>query len=211
MDEPEDDPALAPPKPHRKFPTLAASALGLFAVAAIGTFFLLKPPGPRPIVEDTPKGRVLPPEPDPTPPPPSTPTPAPTPSPEITPNTTPSPEITPKPTPRPGRQHRGFTLAKNHCAPPLHWEHGLEKISTPSAETGDGVLVVRALPWGKVSVCGAPYGEAPVEIKVRAGTYLVRVERGSGSEDHRSGSAERSVVVGAGARVSVPVDFTKLK
>ncbi len=90
----------------------------------------------------------------------------------------------------------------SNCARPLHWEHGVNKISTPAAGTGDGVLVVVALPWGEVSLCGAPYGEAPVELRVRAGTYTVLVE-------HASRSEQKTVTVKAGSRASVGVDFAK--
>jgi hypothetical protein len=92
----------------------------------------------------------------------------------------------------------------NNCARPLHSEHGVEKISTPAAGTGDGVLVVLALPWGEVSVCGAPYGEAPVELRVRAGTYTVLVE-------HASKSEPQTVTVNAGSRSFVRVNFAKNK
>lgn len=66
------------------------------------------------------------------------------------------------------------------------------------------MLVIRALPWGEVAVCGAPYGEAPIEMRVHAGTYTVRVQHGSKSE-------ERIVTVAGGARVPVAVDFAKTK
>jgi hypothetical protein len=119
----------------------------------------------------------------------------------------PVPEPVVKPMPEPVVKPVLKPVAKprsNHCARPLHSEHGVEKISTPVAGTGDGVLVVLALPWGEVSVCGAPYGEAPVELRVRAGTYTVLVE-------HASRSEPQTVTVNAGSRSFVRVNFAKNK
>ena len=79
---------------------------------------------------------------------------------------------------------------------PIRFENGLGKISTPAPRTGEGVLVVKAVPWGEVFVCGRAYGETPVELRVRAGTYRIQVKRASTSE-------ERRVMVKAGERRSV--------
>ena len=122
---------------------------------------------------------------------------------ESVPEPEPEPVREPEPVPVPVREPvREVKPKSNHCARPLHSEHGVEKISTPAAGTGDGVLVVLALPWGEVSVCGAPYGEAPVELRVRAGTYAVLVE-------HASGSEPQTVRVNAGSRSFVRVNFAK--
>jgi serine/threonine protein kinase len=122
------------------------------------------------------------------------PAPSPPPSPTPRPDPTPTPKLAIAPPPKP----------QVLCAAPLHVEHGLEKISAPPAGSGEGVLIVRALPWGEVSVCGEAYGEAPVELKVKAGTYRVRVE-------HGPTSAQRQVVVKPGAREAVAIDFLKEK
>jgi serine/threonine protein kinase len=130
-------------------------------------------------------------------------TPAPSPpAPDVTPMPEPSP--TPRPIIPPARPTA--TLAPKpprvQCATPLHYEHGLDKISTPPPASGEGVLVVRAVPWGHVFVCAAAYGKAPVELKVKSGIYQVRV-------DHGATSKRSQVVVEPGARASVAVDFSR--
>jgi serine/threonine protein kinase len=122
----------------------------------------------------------------------ATPPPEPTPAPKpIIPPATPTATLAPK-------------LPRVQCASPLHYQHGLGKISTPPPASGEGVLVVRALPWGQVFVCASAYGEAPVELKVKAGTYQVRV-------DHGATSKRSQVIVEPGARAAVAVDFSRTK
>lgn len=132
-------------------------------------------------------------------------TPAPSPpAPEVT----PTPEPTPTPKPIIPSAGPTATLAPKpprvQCATPLHYEHGLDKISTPPPASGEGVIVVRAVPWGHVFVCAAAYGKAPVELKVKSGIYQVRVDYGA--------TIKRSqVVVEPGARAAVAVDFSRAK
>ncbi len=50
----------------------------------------------------------------------------------------------------------------------------LNSISTPPAATGDGVLVLEATPWAEVTLDGRPLGETPREVRLQAGTHVVR-------------------------------------
>jgi hypothetical protein len=68
-------------------------------------------------------------------------------------------------------------------------------LPVPPAASGEGILAVSAAPWGSVSVDGEPVGDTPLELRVAAGRYRVRVA-------HESfGKAERQVRVRAGQRV----------
>ena len=218
--------SLAPATPRPRLPVLVAVAVAVLAVVGVGIFALRGSPRRPPAVAEVTAKAPEPTAPPATPPPvvaeplPRTPEPPPPeppraepPKPEPAPVKTPEPLVAraPRPTPRPrlpaaspGPAETPVPLAKGNCSQPLHWEHGLEKISTPEPGTGDGVLVIRALPWGQVSVCGAPYGDAPLELRVHAGKYAVRVE-------HASKSDEKTITVAAGARVPFAVDFTKLQ
>jgi len=70
----------------------------------------------------------------------------------------------------------------------------LDAVPTPPAESGDGVIVIEARPFGDYSIDGLPMGETPGECRVASGTYLVRVE-------HRTfGSKEARVAVAPGER-----------
>ena len=223
MDDLADDDAVPPTTtPGSKVGVIVAVVATALAVAGVSAFafresLFKKPPAVRAV--DTPLAPASTPAPPPTPEPrptpapvptpaPATPTPQPTPAPVTpTPQPTPTPVVrrarpTPTPVPPPVPTEAPVKLTSNNCSRPLHWEHGLEKISTPEPGTGDGVLVVRALPWGEVSVCGAPYGPAPIELRVHAGTYTVRVE-------HTSKSGEKTITVAAGARVPFAIDFNK--
>jgi serine/threonine protein kinase len=60
-------------------------------------------------------------------------------------------------------------------APPIKVNRGeLNSVSTPPAGTGDGVLVLEASPWAEMSLDGTPLGETPREVRIGAGTYVIR-------------------------------------
>jgi hypothetical protein len=63
----------------------------------------------------------------------------------------------------------------------------------PDAATGEGLLLVDGRPWGSVTVNGRALGEGPITLRVRAGTYRVRVT-------HELGVQDRTVTVRPGAR-----------
>lgn len=77
---------------------------------------------------------------------------------------------------------------------PVYCRDALDAVATPAPESGDGVLVVEADPFGEFSVDGRAMGETPGECRVKAGTYLVRVEH------PRFGSREARVTVASGRR-----------
>jgi hypothetical protein len=65
----------------------------------------------------------------------------------------------------------------------------------PGASSGEGILAVNAQPWATVFVDGERLGDTPLELRVPAGRYRVRIA-------HESyGQVERTVRVRAGARV----------
>jgi serine/threonine protein kinase len=123
--------------------------------------------------------------------------PSPSPSPNSTATPTPAPAPTPAPTaiedPTSIRSAARIRPARPCAARPTRFENGLGKIATPASRTGEGVLVVKAVPWGEAFVCGIRCGETPVELRVPAGTYRVQVKRASESE-------EKMAVVRAGQR-----------
>jgi hypothetical protein len=77
---------------------------------------------------------------------------------------------------------------------PVYCRDALDAVAPPAPERGDGVLVVEAAPCGEFSVDGRAMGETPGECRVKAGTYLVRVEH------PRFGSREARVTVASGRR-----------
>jgi serine/threonine protein kinase len=70
----------------------------------------------------------------------------------------------------------------------------LNSVPTPSADTGEGVLVLVATPWAELEVEGVRLGETPREVRLRAGTYGVRAVH------PELGIREERVVVGPGER-----------
>jgi hypothetical protein len=79
--------------------------------------------------------------------------------------------------------------------PPILLVRGeLNSVSTPSADTGEGVLVLVATPWAEMQVDGIALGETPREVRLRAGSYGVRAVH------PELGVREDRVVVGAGER-----------
>jgi serine/threonine-protein kinase len=70
----------------------------------------------------------------------------------------------------------------------------LNSIPVPPASSGDGVLSILAEPYGDVFLDGKPYGEAPKEFRLHAGTHSVRVTH------PQFGVRETRVVVVAGKR-----------
>jgi hypothetical protein len=72
----------------------------------------------------------------------------------------------------------------------------LNGLAVPAASSGQGVLSVNAVPWGTVVVNGVRLGEAPLDVRLPAGRYRVRV-------DHPKGADSRTVTITAGRRTHV--------
>jgi serine/threonine protein kinase len=45
----------------------------------------------------------------------------------------------------------------------------------PPAESGEGILVILAIPWAHVTIDGNPIGEAPCELRIASGTFRMRL------------------------------------
>jgi PEGA domain-containing protein len=78
----------------------------------------------------------------------------------------------------------------------LRIAHRLNGLSVPPASSGHGVLGVNAVPWGTVLVNGVRLGEAPLDVRLPAGRYRVRV-------DHPKGADVRTVTIAVGRRTDV--------
>jgi len=78
----------------------------------------------------------------------------------------------------------------------------LNALPTPPAVSGDGVISVQAEPFGDVYLDDRPYGVAPREFRVPAGTYLLRVVH------PKMGKQEKRVQVRAGERARWVADFS---
>jgi tRNA A-37 threonylcarbamoyl transferase component Bud32 len=106
----------------------------------------------------------------------------------------------PAPTPSPAAEPAALAAptARPTARPvyvrPIYCRDALDAVATPPPESGDGVLVVEADPFGEFSVDGRAMGETPGECRVKAGTYLVRVAH------PRFGSREARVTVAPGRR-----------
>jgi hypothetical protein len=74
-------------------------------------------------------------------------------------------------------------------------------IATPRSDSGEGVLVVVADPFGEVFVDGERHGETPSECLVSAGPHLVRTIHA------QYGAREARVEVAAGQRARFAADF----
>jgi len=79
----------------------------------------------------------------------------------------------------------------------------LNVIPTPPASSGDGVLSIQIEPFGDVFIDGRPYGEAPREFRLPAGSYVARATH------PRLGKRDKSLRVRAGERVRWTADFLK--
>ena len=85
--------------------------------------------------------------------------------------------------------------------PPLEVKGVLNAIRTPSAITGEGVLVVQVEQYGDVTLDDRPYGEAPREFRLPGGTYRVQVTNG------KLGTRKTTLTVRPGERRVWTVDF----
>ena len=85
--------------------------------------------------------------------------------------------------------------------PPLEVKGVLNAIRTPSAITGEGVLVVQVEQYGDVTLDDRPYGEAPREFRLPGGTYRVLVTNG------KLGTRKTTLTVRPGERRVWTVDF----
>ena len=72
--------------------------------------------------------------------------------------------------------------------------HQLGSLRLPPPSSGEGILSVNAAPWGRVHLGGRLVGETPLEMRLPAGHYRVRVTH------PRLGSVERDLEVRAGRR-----------
>jgi tRNA A-37 threonylcarbamoyl transferase component Bud32 len=72
----------------------------------------------------------------------------------------------------------------------------LNGLVVPPASSGHGVLGVNAVPWGTVFVNGVRVGETPLDVRLPAGRYRVRVE-------HPKGADTRVIDVAPGRRTQV--------
>ncbi|HET8542266.1 MAG TPA: serine/threonine-protein kinase [Anaeromyxobacter sp.] len=191
-------------RPGRWGRVALAAALGLAAVVAIAAG-VTRWPGrradpatatPTPAPTPTATATAIP-TPTPTPTATAIPTPAPTSTPTAAPTATATSTPTPTPTPTPTAIPASFEDAT--ASPPekptatatdaASAAAGSESPSLPvapassapraaprGAAAGDGTLHVIAAPWGAVSVDGRHVGEAPVLLRLPAGTHRVRVK-----------------------------------
>jgi len=51
----------------------------------------------------------------------------------------------------------------------------LDRLPLPDPSSGEGLLQVNAIPWGNVFLDGDFVGETPLELRIRAGSYRVRL------------------------------------
>ena len=78
----------------------------------------------------------------------------------------------------------------------LRVAHRHNGLSVPAASSGHGILGVNAVPWGTVVVNGVRLGETPLDVRLPAGRYRVRV-------DHPKGADVRTVTIAVGRRTDV--------
>jgi serine/threonine-protein kinase len=141
----------------------------------------------------------------------STPTSTPTPTSDLAPTATPTPnDETPlsipaaaavsDPAPAPSPPEPGEAPGPAGAdAGPLFLEvvHEVGVLKTPRADSGEGILLVNATPWGRVVVDGTFLGDSPREMRIRAGRHRVRVD----VKGQRG--VETVVTVPAGRRVQI--------
>ncbi len=72
--------------------------------------------------------------------------------------------------------------------------HQLDSLRLPPPSSGEGILSVNAAPWGRVHLGGRIVGETPLELRLPAGRYRVRVSH------PRLGSVEKDLEVRPGRR-----------
>lgn len=108
----------------------------------------------------------------------------------------PAPPEAAAPSSRAARPRRAAAGAEPRPAP-LEAVHGLNRLQTPPAASGEGILAVNASPWGAVIVNGVPLGETPREVRLPAGSHRVRIERPNRP------SVEEDVTVEAGRRTKL--------
>ncbi|WP_242344523.1 protein kinase domain-containing protein [Anaeromyxobacter terrae] len=72
----------------------------------------------------------------------------------------------------------------------------LNGLAVPATSSGQGLLGVNAVPWGTVHVNGVRLGETPLDVRLPAGRYRVRV-------DHPKGADVRVVTITPGRRTVV--------
>jgi hypothetical protein len=71
----------------------------------------------------------------------------------------------------------------------LEQKDRLYAIPPPGRASGEGLLRINALPWGTVFLDGEELGDAPIELRLRAGRYRVRLV-GPGSATLRDETVE---------------------
>ena len=54
-------------------------------------------------------------------------------------------------------------------------ESPLDRLPLPDRSSGEGILQMNAIPWGSALLDGDPLGDTPLEVRVRAGSYRVRL------------------------------------
>jgi hypothetical protein len=106
-----------------------------------------------------------------------------------------------EPAPRPPRKPAPAPKAKAGAVVAV--KDALNAIPTPAAVTGDGVISVQVEPYGDVFLDDRPYGEAPREFRVSAGSYVLK------AKNPALGQREQRVTVKAGERVRWIADLTK--
>ncbi|OFX20896.1 MAG: hypothetical protein A2V77_24625 [Anaeromyxobacter sp. RBG_16_69_14] len=93
------------------------------------------------------------------------------------------------------RPSRGRPPPRREATLAIRFVRGeLNSVSTPPAATGDGVLVLQATPWAEMTLDGKSLGETPREVRLQAGTYVVRAVH------PEFGTREERVSVHAGER-----------
>jgi hypothetical protein len=73
---------------------------------------------------------------------------------------------------------------------------GFRVLPIPPRASGEGILSVNAVPWGRVLLNGHAVADTPVDLRLRAGRYRVRIER------RAAPPAEQLVTVKPGARTT---------
>ncbi|ABS25603.1 serine/threonine-protein kinase [Anaeromyxobacter sp. Fw109-5] len=119
------------------------------------------------------------------------PSPAPTPAPQAAPVLAAPAQLEPAAPPA-----RVSELAPLPAVETLRIAARLNGLAVPPASSGHGVLGVNAVPWGTVFVNGVRVGETPLDVRLPAGRYRVRVE-------HPKGADTRVIDVAPGRRTQV--------
>ncbi|HZY03806.1 MAG TPA: PEGA domain-containing protein, partial [Anaeromyxobacteraceae bacterium] len=72
----------------------------------------------------------------------------------------------------------------------------LRSLPLPGMESGEGILSLNATPWARVFVEGERLGDTPLEVRIRAGRYAVRLVHPT------LGAVQRTVEVRPGRRAT---------